>query len=161
MYLLDFCDGENHSASGRFLRSTSSKLGVTGSNPVGVANDFNRVSLAQGRHSDTVSAVHSDKIRTKRERSSTEASARTVVDQLDAALGDVRPFLDRSTPVGNRLRRLWAGVVTARDLGTSDIVEGEFFRLAHETGLFADLGRHADEDLRHVIRWAMLDRNPF
>ena len=55
---------------------------------------------------------------------------------------------------------MWAGVVAARGLGASDIVEGEFFRLAHETGLFADLGRHADEDLRHVIRWAMLNRNP-
>jgi hypothetical protein len=40
-------------------------------------------------------------------------------------------------------------------------VEAEFFRLAHETGLFSDLGRHADEDLRHVIRWAILNQNPF
>lgn len=73
----------------------------------------------------------------------------------------VRPLLDRSTPVGERLRTLWAAIVAARDLGASDVVEKEFLQLARETGLVADLGRHADADLRHVIRWGMLNQNPF
>jgi hypothetical protein len=33
--------------------------------------------------------------------------------------------------------------------------------VALDTGLARDLGRHAEEDLRHVIRWALHDRNPF
>jgi hypothetical protein len=51
--------------------------------------------------------------------------------------------------------------VAARDLGATDVVEGEFLRLARDSGLYADLGSHADADLRHIIRWAMLDQNPF
>jgi hypothetical protein len=80
---------------------------------------------------------------------------------IDRAIGYVRPHLDRSISVSNRIRNLWAAVVAARDLGASDVIEDEFMRLAGETGLARDLGRHADETLRHVIRWAMLGRNPF
>jgi hypothetical protein len=46
-------------------------------------------------------------------------------------------------------------------LGATDVVEEEFLRLARDSGLYADLGSHADADLRHIIRWAMLDQNPF
>ena len=84
----------------------------------------------------------------------------TGIDLVTQAVDYVRTRLDRSSPIGERLRTLWAAVVAARDLGASDVVEEEFFRLARETGLVDDLGRRADADLRHVIRWAMLDRNP-
>jgi hypothetical protein len=84
----------------------------------------------------------------------------STVDVLTEAIDYMRPLLERSIPVTKRMRELWAGVVAARDLGASDVVELEFLQLAHETGLFADLGRHAD-DVRHVIRWAMIDQNPF
>jgi len=80
---------------------------------------------------------------------------------LNHATEYVRPRLDRSMAVGDRLRNLWAAVVAARDLGGTDVIEHEFMRLALDTGLACDLGRHADDDLRHVIRSAMLDRNPF
>jgi hypothetical protein len=33
--------------------------------------------------------------------------------------------------------------------------------VALDTSLARDLGRHADEDLRHVIRWALHNRNAF
>jgi hypothetical protein len=82
-------------------------------------------------------------------------------DLLAQAADHIRPYLDRTKPVGERLRTLWAGVVAARDLGASDAVEEEFFQLAQEAGLVADLGYHALADLRHVIRWALLDQNPF
>jgi hypothetical protein len=85
----------------------------------------------------------------------------TTIDLLAQAAAYVRPLLDRSNPLGQRLRTLWAAVVGARDLGASDVVEEEFLRLARDSGLFTDLGQHADADLRHVIRWAMLNRNPF
>jgi hypothetical protein len=82
-------------------------------------------------------------------------------DLLAQAAYHIRPYLDRSKPVGERLRALWAAAVAARDLGASDVVEKEFFQLAEEAGLVVDLGYHALADLRHVIRWAILDQNPF
>jgi hypothetical protein len=82
-------------------------------------------------------------------------------DFLSRAINFVEPHLDRSLPVSERLRTFWAAVVAARDLAASDVVEQEFADLAEQTGLARDLGNHADEDLRHVVRWAMLDRNPF
>jgi hypothetical protein len=83
------------------------------------------------------------------------------VDLLAQATAYVRPLLDRSNPLGERLQTLWAAVVAARDVGASDVVEAEFLQLARDVGLFADLGRRADADLRHVIRWAMLNQCPF
>jgi hypothetical protein len=83
------------------------------------------------------------------------------VDPLTQATAYVRPLLDRSFPLGERLRTLWAGVVAARDVGASDVVEAEFLQLARDVGLFTDLGSHAAADLRHVIRWAMLNQCPF
>jgi hypothetical protein len=83
------------------------------------------------------------------------------VDLLEQATAYMRPRLDRSIPVGERLMNLWAAVVAACDLGASDVVEEEFTRLAYDTGLARDLGRHADENLKHVIRWAMRNQNPF
>jgi hypothetical protein len=89
------------------------------------------------------------------------SSAPIDADLLSQAITYVRPHLDRSLPTGDRLRAMWAAVVAARDLAASDVVAEEFMQLAHESGLAADLGRHADDDLRHVARWAMLGRNPF
>jgi hypothetical protein len=82
-------------------------------------------------------------------------------DFLSHAIRYVKPHLDRSLPVGERLRALWAAVIVARDLAATDVVEQEFLELAQQIGLATDLGRHADDDLRHVVRWAMLNRNPF
>jgi hypothetical protein len=84
-----------------------------------------------------------------------------VLDLVAQAADYLRPHLDRSKPSGERLKALWAAVVAARDFGASDVVEQEFLQLARDTGLFTDLGRCADSDLRHVIRWAIRDKNPF
>jgi hypothetical protein len=81
-------------------------------------------------------------------------------DMLRKAVAHVRPHMDGGT-VGDRLRLLWAGVAAARELDGCDAIEDEFLALARNSGLAADLGRHADADLRHVIRWAMLGQNPF
>jgi hypothetical protein len=82
-------------------------------------------------------------------------------DLLAQAANFVRPHLDGSTLLCERVQALWAAVVAARDFGANDVIESEFFQLARDTGLFADLGRHADADLRHVIRWAIRNQNPF
>lgn len=87
--------------------------------------------------------------------------APTPSNLLIEAISYVRPHLDRTLPVVDRLRNLWAAAVAARDLAATDIIEEEFMSLARETGLLRDLGRHADADLHHVIRWAVLDQNPF
>jgi len=91
----------------------------------------------------------------------TGLAAPTAIDFVTQAIDYVRPHLDRSRPVGERLQTLWAAAVAARDFGACDVVEAEFLQLARDTGLFTDLGRRADADLRHVIRWAMRDQNPF
>jgi hypothetical protein len=91
----------------------------------------------------------------------TAPSSGSDADLLSWAISYVKPHLDRSLPVGERLRALWAAVVAARALAASDVLADEFLELAQRTGLARDLGRHADEDLRHVVRWAMLNRNPF
>jgi len=83
------------------------------------------------------------------------------LDLLVEAIAYVRPHLRSADPIGDRLRTLWAAVVAARDLGACETVEERFLKLARDVGLAADLGRHADADLRHVIWSAMLDLNPF
>jgi hypothetical protein len=85
----------------------------------------------------------------------------STTDMLAEAVAYVRPHLEGTNPIGDRLRNLWAGVAAARDLAAADVIEAEFLLLARDTRLAADLGRHAETDLRHVIRWAMLGMNPF
>jgi hypothetical protein len=91
----------------------------------------------------------------------TEPCPPSAINLLSQATAYVRPYLDRSVPVGDRLRNLWAAVVAARHLAASDQIENEFMQVALDAGFETDLGRHADDDLRHVIRWAMLGQNPF
>ena len=90
-----------------------------------------------------------------------ESATAPAADLLDRAIARIRPDLDRSYPVARRIRALWAGVVASRKLGAEDVVTDAFMRLAVTTGLKADLGQHAEEDLRHVIRWGLFNRNPF
>jgi hypothetical protein len=83
------------------------------------------------------------------------------VDLLAQAVAQVRPLLDEALPIGQRARSFWAGVNAARDLGAIDVIEEEFTELALETRLMRDLGYHGRADVAHLIRWALLDRNPF
>ena len=83
------------------------------------------------------------------------------VDLLAHAIERLRPDLDSTLPIKERIHNLWAGVVAARHRAAADVIEAEFLRLAQETGLARSLGRHADEDLRHVIRWGLHNRDPF
>jgi hypothetical protein len=87
-------------------------------------------------------------------------TAPAAADMLAEAIAYVRPRL-LSGGAGERVRTLWAGVAAARGLAATDVIETEFLALARDTGLATQLGRHADSDLRHVIRWAMIGMNPF
>ena len=64
-------------------------------------------------------------------------------------------------PIKQRIRAWWAAVKVARQYGASDVVRSEFMRLARESGLVADLGRHGEEDATHVLDWAARGMNPF
>ena len=83
------------------------------------------------------------------------------VSLLDQAIAKVRPMLERPNPAAARIRLLWAAAKHARGFAAQDIVVDEFTKLAVETGLAAQLGRHADEDIAHVLAWAVLGKNPF
>jgi hypothetical protein len=82
-------------------------------------------------------------------------------DLLSQAVNLVRAEMDPSLPISERLRTIWAGAHAASDLGAVDVVESEFLALAKECGLYRDLGRTAESDIKHLIRWAMLGRDPF
>lgn len=88
-------------------------------------------------------------------------NAPRVMSQLDEQLAKVRAMLNTPAPITARIRLLWAWAKNSRELSAADVIIAEFTRLAIETGVHADLGRHADEDLEHVLRWALLNRNPF
>jgi hypothetical protein len=83
------------------------------------------------------------------------------IDRLSQASAHLRRRLDRCRTAGERIRALWAVTVNAADLAAPDVIEEEFVAVARETGLAHDLGRHADEDIRHVISWALRNRDPF
>jgi hypothetical protein len=86
-------------------------------------------------------------------------------DLLTQAIALVRPQLQRSKPLKERVEIYWSAVAAA-ELAAVDIVREEFLRLAKDSGLAADLKQHADlyhsdKTLDHVLRWGLLRRNPF
>ncbi len=87
------------------------------------------------------------------------------VDLLAQAIERVRPKLERTAPIKERVRVFWAAIVSARNLGTGDVIHDRFRQLAVDTGLRADLSKHppynANETIEHLIRWGLLDRDPF
>lgn len=88
-------------------------------------------------------------------------NAPRAVSLLDEAIAKVRPMLERPNPAAARIRLLWAAAKHACELAARDIVVDEFTKLVVETGLAAQLDRHADEDIAHVLAWAVLGKNPF
>ena len=89
------------------------------------------------------------------------ATKPVAVDLLTEAIDHVRPFLHRRRPLRERLADFWAAAAASIDLAASDVVEADFLALANDSGLATDLGHHRDADLRHVIEWARLGRDPF
>jgi hypothetical protein len=85
----------------------------------------------------------------------------TSTDLLTQVINQLRPHLARSIPLPERLRTFWAVALESRNLGASDVVIDDFMRVAAETGLTADLGRHGVEDIAHTIDWAMRGLDPF
>ncbi|HKD36613.1 MAG TPA: hypothetical protein VKB78_07425 [Pirellulales bacterium] len=96
----------------------------------------------------------------------TPINAPPTCDLLTQAIGIVRPQLERSKPLKERVEIYWAAIAAANSLAAADILREEFLRLAKDSGLAADLKQHADlyhsdKTLEHVLRWGLLRRNPF
>jgi hypothetical protein len=91
------------------------------------------------------------------------------IDLLDQAVQRIRKDLDSATTLRVRARVFWAGVLASRELGARDVVEVEFWRLAFDAGLIWDQAnpdkgrvlRHSYETVSHLIRWGLLERDPF
>lgn len=84
-----------------------------------------------------------------------------MIDILTQVIDRLRPLLAHDTPIRERLVDIWAVIVESRDLGASDVVADDFRRVAEETRLIADLGRHGRDDFEQVLRWGMRGWNPF
>jgi hypothetical protein len=89
------------------------------------------------------------------------------IDLLIEAVEIVRPQLKRSKPLKERAKIFWSAVAAAADnnLAAVDLLRAEFLQLAKDSGLAADLKHadlaHSDETLEHLLRWGLLQRNPF
>jgi hypothetical protein len=96
----------------------------------------------------------------------TPIKAPPACDLLTQAIELVRPQLERSKPLKERVEIYWAAIAAANSLAAADILRKEFLRLAKDSGLAADLKQHADlydsdKTLEHVLRWGLLRRNSF
>jgi hypothetical protein len=88
-----------------------------------------------------------------------------VIDLLSEAIERVRPLLNRQRSLKDRVRVLWAGAKNARGFAASEVIASEFFQLARETDLMADLDDpirrlSGEVTIRHVVDWACRGMNP-
>jgi hypothetical protein len=97
---------------------------------------------------------------TQAESAPTEAAGEQL-PLLTKVINKLRPLLDRSVPVRERILIFWSVVAESRDLAALDRVESDFRDLAIEVGLVADLGRNGADDLEHVLQWGLHGFNPF
>ena len=69
--------------------------------------------------------------------------------------------LRRDIPVGMRIKIFWARAESLRQAAPHKQIKQQFMALAKQSGLITDLGHHGDEDVRHVLSWALRGRVPF
>jgi hypothetical protein len=81
-----------------------------------------------------------------------------IVDEIAAHLASE---LGRDIPVGMRIKKFWARAEALRHTAPHDQIKQAFFVLAKQSGLITDLGHHGEEDLCHVLDWALRGRIPF
>jgi hypothetical protein len=69
--------------------------------------------------------------------------------------------LHRDIPVAIRIKTFWALAEALRHAAPHEQIKQQFTDLAEQSGLITDLGNHGDEDVRHVLDWALQGRIPF
>jgi hypothetical protein len=87
------------------------------------------------------------------------------IDLLADAIEKTRQYLAREKSVATRVKIFWSAVAAARHFAATDVVHHEFSRLAVESGLFVELAHGppyaAGPTIDHLIRWGMLEQDPF
>jgi hypothetical protein len=91
------------------------------------------------------------------------------VDFLTRVIPLIKSDLDAADHLPTRARIFWAGVLAARDLGASDVVERDFWQLAFDAKLIWDqvdrkrrgVLPHSYETVGHLIRWGIRGWDPF
>jgi hypothetical protein len=71
------------------------------------------------------------------------------------------PFDGRPSPVKRRLQDFWALVMAVKDDGDHTDLRQQFMDHAHASGLVAALGRHGEEDVRHILDWGLRGISPW
>jgi hypothetical protein len=69
--------------------------------------------------------------------------------------------LRRELPAAARLKILWALADAVKDAAPKQQIQHAFLALAEQCELVTDLGYHGRADVRHVLGWGLLGRNPF
>jgi len=69
--------------------------------------------------------------------------------------------LRRDIPVAIRIKTFWAWAEALRYVAPQEQIKQQFTALAKQSGLIIDLGHHGEEDVRHVLDWALRGLNPF
>lgn len=96
------------------------------------------------------------------------------IDFLTLAIARIRKDLDATSHLQTRSRIFWAGVLAARNLGASDVIEHDFWQLAFnakliwnqsdrrsKSGLAKGELPHSYETIGHLIRWGIRGWDPF
>jgi hypothetical protein len=69
--------------------------------------------------------------------------------------------LRREIPLNIRIKIFWARAEALRHDAPHEQIKQQFMALAKQSGLITDLGHCGDEDVRHVLDWALLGHVPF
>ena len=85
---------------------------------------------------------------------------RTTPD-LQAVAARLTAELRATATPSARVQRLWAVGCALRGRAPEAELHALLIGCAQRSGLTAALGRHGREDVEHVVRWALLGRDPF
>ena len=69
--------------------------------------------------------------------------------------------LRREIPLNMRIKIFWARAKALRHEAPHEQIKQQFIALANRSGLITDLGHHGEEDVRHVLDWALRGLVPF
>ena len=79
--------------------------------------------------------------------------------------GNIHPIARRGLPFKTLAALamsgdVWAGAKAASDMAPADIIIRKFLQLAFDAGI-TKLGRHGEQDIKHIIDWAIKGHDPF
>ena len=90
-----------------------------------------------------------------------EIEPKAQTDIVVAITAHLANELHRDIPVVTRIKIFWSFAEALQHTAPHQQIKQAFFIIAEQTGLIPDLGHHGDEDVRHVVDWALRGRFPF